>query len=198
MLTMLLALGGSAAIYFLMLFFLARQLSAAPLSWRVLGWSGIPIALAGFGFAARFWNPSSGPFIANRLYPFGSHLQTWAVSFGFTWVAFGLLFTGAALFVSRHRCWTWWTLLFSSWLICWWPHGIIGIAFARNGANQQSLSFYTRWGSNPLGFTVLLTEALILLWHFTFSIVGFIATGREVYRTHKQAVLVGRADRLID
>lgn len=180
MLTMVLALSGAAAIYFVMLVVLARQLAAATLSWRILAWSGIPLALGGLGFAARFWNPSSGPYVANRVYPFGGHLQAWAVSFGFTWVAFGLLFTGAVLYVSRHRSWTSWTLLFTSWLLCWWPHGIIGIAFAWNGANQESLGFYGRWASNPLGFTVLLTGAFTLLWHFTFSIIGFVATAREV------------------
>jgi len=186
MLGMLLAISGAAAIYLVLLFLIARRLAAAPLSWRILAWSGVPLALGGFGFAARFWNPSAGPYVANRLYPFGGHLQAWAVSFGFTWVALGLLFTGAVLFVWRQAGWLSWTLLLSSWLLCWWPHAIIGIAFAWNGANQQSADSYRQWASNPVGLTVLVTGAVTLVWHFAFSLVGFIATGRAVFRGREQ------------
>lgn len=181
-LAMLLALGGAAAIYFAALAVLVRQFGATPLSWRILAWSGVPLALGGLGFAARFWNPSPGPYVANRVYPFGGHLQAWAVSFGFTWMAFGLLFTGAVLYASRHASWTSWTLLFSSWLLCCWPHGIIAIAFAWNGANRESLDFYGRWASNPIGLTVLVTSSIITIWYFTFSVVGFIATARQLFR----------------
>jgi hypothetical protein len=65
-------------------------------------------------------------------------------------------------------------------ILCWWPHAIIGIAFAWNGANQQSMHFYRQWPSNPVGLTVVVTGA-VLVWHFMFSVAGFIATGRAIY-----------------
>jgi len=185
MLGMLLAIIGAAAIYFVLLFLIGRQLAAAPLPWRILGWSGVPLALAGFGFVARFWNPTAGPYVANRVYPFGGHLQAYAVSFGFTWVAFGLIFTGAVLLAWRHLGWLSWILLFSSWLLCWWPHAIIGIAFAWNGANRESVHIYRQWGSNPIGLTVLVNGTVILAWHFAFSVIGFIGTGRALFRARK-------------
>jgi len=182
MLAMVFALGGAAVIYLAVLAVLLRPLAAAPRSWRILAWSGIPLGLGGLGFAARFWHPSAGPYVANRVYPFGGHLNAWAVSFGFTWMAFGLLFTGAAVLASKHPGRMWWTLLFASWILCIWPHGIIAIAFAWNGAHRESLGIYRRWGSDPIGFTTLLSSSLITLWHFGFSIVGFLTTGREVAR----------------
>lgn len=76
---------------------------AAPLSWRLLSASGIPLSITGVNFIIRFWHPTAGPYLANELYPFGNHLQTWAVSFGFAWLAFGLLFTVFALSASSNK-----------------------------------------------------------------------------------------------
>ena len=56
----------------------------APLSWRVVSASGVPLSILGVNFVIRFWNPTAGPYRANQRYPFGDHLHAWAVSFGFT------------------------------------------------------------------------------------------------------------------
>ncbi len=183
MLWMVIGTTGAAAIYVLMFFLVARQLAAAPLSWRILAWSGVPLALGGLGFATRFWHPSAGPYVANRLYPFGSHLNAWAVSFGFTWAAFGLLFSWGVLVAWRHGGWLSWSILLSSWILCWWPHGIIAIAFAWNGANQESVTTYRQWASDPIGRMVVWMGVFTLLWHFVFSTAGFIGTARWKRRT---------------
>ena len=75
----------------------------APLGWRILAHAGWPLSLAGAVFVLRFWVPTVGPYRANVRYPFGTHVNAWAVSFGFTWIAFGLLFTVLAVLASRHE-----------------------------------------------------------------------------------------------
>ena len=130
---------------------------AAPIGWRLLSVSGIPLSLAGLIFIIRFWQPTAGPYRANDLYPYGNHLHAWAVSFGFTWLAFG-------------------------WFICWLPHGVIGVAFAWVGQNTPNVEVYRRWASEPHGFFVLLSGAVILLAHFGLSILGFVMTGVEIRR----------------
>jgi len=72
---------------------LRPDLRAAPLAWRLLGASGIPLVIGGLGFIVRFWKPLPGPYLANAVYPLGPYLNAWAVSFGFMWLAFGLVFT---------------------------------------------------------------------------------------------------------
>jgi hypothetical protein len=155
---------------------------AAPRSWRLLGASGIPLSLGGINFIIRFWEPTSGPYRANELYPYGDHLHAWAVSFGFTWLAFGLLFAGLALLGSRHASRVVWATLLASWFICWLPHGVIGLAFAWAGGNAPSVETYRKWASEPQGFILLLSNALILLAHFGLSISGFVMTGIEFRR----------------
>jgi hypothetical protein len=183
MLWMLVAVCAAAALYLVALISFIRYFAAMPLAWRLLAWSGVPLALSGFGFATRFWTPSPGPYVANSLYPFGGHLQAWAVSFGFTWAAYGLLFTGAVLLVARQASRRSWSLLLASWLLCVWPHAIIAISFAWNGANEQSARVYGRWwASNPVARIVLVSGAVLTLWHFTFVIAGFIATGLSVWK----------------
>ena len=149
----------------------------APLSWRLLSASGIPLSIVGINFIFRFWQPTAGPYLANELYPFGNHLHTWAVSFGFAWLSFGLLFTVFALSGSRERSRAAWTALLASWFICWLPHGIIGLAFAWAGGNAPSLETYSKWSSEPQGFVLLLFNAVTLLAHFGLSILGFVMTG---------------------
>jgi hypothetical protein len=182
MLWMALAVSAAAAIYLGTVYGILRRLASAPLSWRLLGWSGVPLAFSGLGFATRFWNPTPGPYIANKVYPFGGHLQAWAVSFGFTWMALALLFSGAVLLVWQNPGRRSWSLLLASWLLCLWPHVIIAIAFAWNGANQESVRFYGRWWStNPFGPIVLMRSTLMILWHFSFALIGFIGTGRRIF-----------------
>jgi hypothetical protein len=155
---------------------------AAPTGWRLLSVSGIPLSLAGLIFIIRFWQPTAGPYRANDLYPYGNHLHAWAVSFGFTWLAFGLLFAGLALLGSRRTGRVVWATLLASWFICWLPHGVIGVAFAWAGQNEPNVEVYRRWASEPKGSFVLLSGGVILLAHFGLSILGFMMTGVEIRR----------------
>jgi len=155
---------------------------AAPIGWRLLSASGIPLSLAGLIFIIRFWQPTAGPYRANELYPYGNHLHAWAVSFGFTWLAFGLLFAGLALLGSRNANRIVWATLLASWFVCWLPHGIIGLAFASAGHNAPSVEAYRKWASEPQGFFVLLSGTLILLAHFALAILGFVMSDIEIRR----------------
>ena len=164
---------------------------SASLSWRLLSASGIFLSILGVNFIIRFWNPTAGPYRANELYPFGNHLHTWAVSFGFAWLAFGLLFAVLAVSVSRNASRTVWAALLAGWFICWLPHGIIGLAFAWAGGNAPSLEAYSKWSSEPQGFILLLFNALALLAHFGLSVLGFVMTGIEIRRERVKSL---RAD----
>lgn len=178
----ILGLAGALAIYLALFFVIARELTHSPLSWRILAWSGVPLALSGAQFAARFWHPSPGPYVANVLYPFGAHLNAWAVAFGFTWMALGLLFSAMVVYAWPEPGWRSWLVLLGTWVLCWWPHGIIAVGFALNGANRQSMRIYRDWGGRAYGLGVLIVSSILLLWHFTFSVIGFIATARAIAR----------------
>jgi hypothetical protein len=155
---------------------------AASPGWRLLSASGIPLSLSGLLFVVRFWEPTAGPYLANERYPYGNHLHAWAVSFGFTWLAFGLLFAGLALLSSREARRAVWLTLLASWFLCWLPHGVIGLAFAWAGQNAPSAEAYRTWAAVPRGFAVLLASALALLAHVGLSVLGFVMTGIELRR----------------
>ena len=57
----------------------------ALVGWRLLSASGLALSVMGFNFVIRFWKPTAGPYRVNELYPYGSYLHAWAVSFGFAW-----------------------------------------------------------------------------------------------------------------
>lgn len=156
---------------------------AASLGWRLLAHAGWPLSVAGALFVIRFWSPTSGPYRANVRYPFGTHLNAWAVSFGFTWMAFGLLFSALALLAPRAPSIrsAWFTLLVA-WMVCWLPHGVIGVAFAVGGTDPRSVMDYRAWGANPIGALILGVDAVSLLLHIGLSIVGFVITGRSTWR----------------
>lgn len=155
---------------------------SASLNWRLLGASGIPLSVLGVNFILRFWRPTAGPYLANELYPYGDAVHAWAVSFGLTWLAFGLLFTVLALSGSRNASRVVWSALLATWLICWLPHGIIGLAFAWAGGNAPSVESYSKWASEPQGFILLFFNALALIAHFALSFLGFVMTGIEIRR----------------
>jgi len=148
--------------------------------WKVLAGSGIPLALGGLGFILRFWEPLRGPFRANDLYPLGPYLNTWAVSFGFMWMAFGLAFYAFAL--RAPSAGKTWLVLFASWVLAWIPHGIIGIGFAVAGENAESVQFYQDWAAEWQGLAILAASALVLLSHFVLVLMGFAVTGVTLWR----------------
>ena len=178
--TVWLVIGLALAIFAATTVMLWPDLRAAPRGWQLLGASGLPLALGGLGFAIRFWDPTPGPYLANELYPFGTLLNAWAVSFGFMWLAFGLAFFAFAV-RGRHSGRTWLALLVA-WVLAWLPHGVIGIAFAVAGSNQPSIELYREWGSEGGGFLTLVASSVILLAHFVLSVLGFALSGFDLRR----------------
>ena len=162
---------------------LRRDLAGAPRGWQLLACSGIPLALGGLGFVVRFWKPTPGPYLANRMYPLGPYLNAWAVSFGFMWLAFGLVFFALAL--QGSRSWRTWLLLLVAWFLAWLPHGIIGIGFAAAGSNQPSIDLYRNYAAHWRGLLRLSVSSFILLTHFGLALVGFARTGRALWRAGK-------------
>jgi len=155
-----------------------------PLGWRLLAHAGWPLSLAGAIFVWRFWVPTDGPYRANVRYPFGTHLNAWAVSFGFIWIAFGLLFTALAVLAPRATgARPAWLALFAAWVVCWLPHGVIAAGFAFGGIDPSSVTDYQAFGANPVGAAILIVDALLLLLHAIFSVSGFVIAGRPVWRS---------------
>jgi vacuolar-type H+-ATPase subunit I/STV1 len=154
----------------------------SPRGWQLLAGSGVALAIGGLIFIIRFWEPTPGPYLANELYPLGPYLNAWAVSFGFAWLGFGLLFVALALTGARWASRRIWFILLTSWFLCWLPHGIIGIGFAWAGQNAPSIQRYRAWTAHVPGLIVLCASAVVLLGHFALSIVGFIVTWRELWR----------------
>jgi hypothetical protein len=174
---------GGATVAFLAILALFRpDFRQAARGWQLLAVSGIALAVGGLSFVVRFWRPTPGPYMANQLYPLGPYVNAWAVSFGFAWLAFGIVFVALALNGAREGSVRTWVVLLVSWVLCWLPHGIIGIGFAWAGHNTPSVQFYRDWAARARGWLVLGTSALILLAHFSCSIVGFGLTGRQLWR----------------
>jgi hypothetical protein len=175
-------IGVAVAIFATATVLLWPDLRAAPRGWQLLAASGLPLALGGLGFAVRFWDPTPGPYLANELYPFGTLLNAWAVSFGFMWLAFGLALFAFAV-RGQHSGRTWLALL-GGWVLAWLPHGVIGIAFAVAGSNRPSIELYRGWGSEWGGFLTLGGSSVILLAHFVLSVLGFAMSGLDLRRRH--------------
>lgn len=180
-----LVVGAAAALLLVVLSTLRSDFRSAARGWQLLAVSGLLLALGGLGFAVRFWEPAAGPYLANELYPFGPYLNAWAVSFGFTWLSFGLLFIALALLGARHASGRLWFALLASWLVCWLPHAVIGVGFALAGHNEPSVRLYREWGSGWVGLLHLCASALILVGHFACSIGGFVLTGRQWWRSRR-------------
>jgi hypothetical protein len=165
---------------------LRREYARRTLGWRLLAHAGWPLILVGAMFVVRFWTPTSGPYVANSRYPFGDHLAAWAVSFGFTWIAFGLLFAALAVLApaagadGRPPRLAWLALL-ATWALCWFPHGIIGLAVAVGGLAPESTARYDAWAHAPGGTLTLVADAVFLAVHFACSVAGFALAAREVW-----------------
>jgi hypothetical protein len=157
-----------------------------PAGWQLLAHAGWPLSLAGAVFVLRFWVPTDGPYRANVRYPFGTHLDAWAVSFGFTWIALGLLFTTLAILATRatsaRRLWI---VLLAAWLVWWLPHGVIAVGFLFGGTDPRSVTDYRAWAANPAGAVILVADALLLLLHVGLSLAGFALTGRALWRVDR-------------
>jgi hypothetical protein len=188
-----LTLAAALALVAAVVFALRRTYVQRSLGWRLLAHAGWPLILAGTLFVARFWTPTPGPYLANTRYPFGDHLAAWAVSFGFTWIAFGLLFAalavlapapaGRAVGADVRPGRLAWLALVAAWALCWLPHGIIGVAVAVGGLEAESVTRYATWAGRPLGTLTLAADSVLLALHVGCSLAGFVVAGREVWRT---------------
>lgn len=159
---------------------LRRDFRTAPRSWRWLAVSGPPLALAGLGFILRFWRPLPGPYLANESYPLGPYVNTWAVSFGFMWLAYGLAFFALAIRMPRDA--RSWAVLLVTWILAWLPHFLIGVGFAVAGSNRPSVGIYRAWASSWPGLFVLAGSAIAMLLHFVFAACGFSLAALQIRR----------------
>lgn len=166
---------------------LRRRYVRCAVGWRLLAHAGWPLVVAGAVFVLRFWTPTPGPYLANTRYPFGDHLAAWAVAFGFTWIAFGLLFAALAVLApqaaadARGARLAWLTLV-ATWALCWLPHGIIGVAVIVGGLEPSSVTRYADWAARPVGALTLGASGALLLLHAGLSVAGFVLAGRDVWR----------------
>lgn len=149
-----------------------------PRGWQVLALSGVALSLGGIEFIFRFWEPRSGPYLVNEWYPFGAYLNAWAVSFGFMWLAFGLLFGTAAILGPRGLAL--WLALLATWLIAWLPHAVIVGGFLLGG--QQESTAYSDWAEDWPRSLSLWVSGLLLVGHASLSTIGFILTGRALLK----------------
>lgn len=166
---------------------LRRRYVGSVTGWRLLAHAGWPLILASAIFVLRFWTPTPGPYLANTRYPFGDHLAAWAVSFGFTWIAFGLLFAALAVLAPRaaldvRGARLAWLALLVTWILCWLPHGIIGVAVAAGGLEPASVVRYADWAARPLGALTLAMDGGLLMLHAGLSVAGFTLAGRDAWR----------------
>jgi hypothetical protein len=164
-----------------------RRYVESAIGWRLLAHAGWPLILAGALFVFRFWTPTPGPYLANARYPFGDHLAAWAVSFGFTWIAFGLLFATLAVLAPRtatdaRGARLAWLALLAAWALCWLPHLIIGVAVVVGGLEPASVTRYTDWAARPRGAVTLIADSGLLLLHGLLSVSGFFLAGRDAWR----------------
>lgn len=93
------------------------------------------------------------------LYPLGGQLEAWAVSFGFKWTAFGLLFAATAVLSPSKPRGPSAVVLAVTWVLCWLPHGVIGVGVALQGTTGDSAARYQAWAAHPLGPIVIAVDA---------------------------------------
>ena len=101
--------------------------------WRAFVAATAVTALIGLFFAASM-NPTSGPYAVDERYPFGSALRTWQVTVGFDWIAYAILFGAVGSVARRAGSRPLWIATGVSFVILWFPHVAIGIAFLMSGS----------------------------------------------------------------
>lgn len=126
----------------------------------------------------------------------------WAVSFGFMWVAFGVLFSALAVLApasatdargARQAV----LALLATWVFCWAPHLIIAVAVAVGGMDSRSMARYGAWASRPAGALTLSTDGVLLARPFLLSASGFVLAFRDAFArldSPSQAVLSRRGN----
>ncbi len=101
--------------------------------WRCFIAATAVTGIIGLFFAASM-DPTGGPYAVDQRYPFGSALRTWQVTVGFDWVAYAILFGAAGALARRTRSGSLWTALGVSFVVLWFPHVAIGMAFLLTGS----------------------------------------------------------------
>jgi hypothetical protein len=113
------------------------------------------------------WKATPGPYEIGRLYPYGSYLNAWQVTNGFSFMAFGLLFLTAVFAAAKYRSQLLWVVALGSYILMWFPHAYMGVAFF---AYDPSLVSLEMW------LTVI---PAILAWMLV-SGLGFWLSGRDL------------------
>ncbi len=90
-------------------------------------------AVIGLFFAASM-DPSSGPYAVDERYPFGRALRTWQVTVGFDWIAYAILLGAAGSVARRAGSRPLWIAMGVSFVILWFPHVAIAMAFLVTGS----------------------------------------------------------------
>ncbi len=117
-------------------------------SWKLLWISGLLFVPGGAIWTMK-WQPSLGPYMVGEKYPFGSHVNTWEVSMGFGFVAFGVLFAEASIPASKSKNRLSWVGLLISWVLLMFPHALVGVTFV---LDDPSLAV---WGCQHMLFHLL-------------------------------------------
>ncbi len=107
--------------------------ASARWGWRAFVAVAVLTALIGLFFAASM-DPTGGPYTMDERYPFGSALRTWQVTVGFDWIAYAILFGAAGSVARRTSSRPLWAALAVSFVIIWFPHVAIGVAFLVTGS----------------------------------------------------------------
>jgi hypothetical protein len=131
---------------------------APDIGWRLLTWSGIWFIPSGTVSIWMSWQPTPGPYIIGERYAYGTLVEAWQISLGFSWVAFGLLFVGMALTGERLKSrWLWLSLLMSTMLVMF-PHIWLGVMMV---LEEPSLRDFGPWLiALPFGFLWVLAMGL--------------------------------------
>ncbi len=175
-------LGPTLLLLLVLTFLYADRFRAAKASWRLLSLSGCFVSAFGFVWILRGWNPTPGPYRISEVYPFGTHLQAWQVTFGFTWLAFGFLFFVAVLFAASRPSRFAWATLLASWLVCMLRHAAIAVALAWAGEGTiETVDLSNRLPVETQPGLLGATAAVALLF-FSSSLGGFLWTAWQLRR----------------
>jgi len=96
---------------------------------NILVCCGASYILGGMVLVAMSWQQSTGPYAVGSRYPYGGPLESWQVSNGFAFVAFGLAFLAIVSAMVTLRSRVLWAVALGAFVVMWFPHMWIGITF---------------------------------------------------------------------
>jgi hypothetical protein len=150
------------------------------LGWRLLAHAGWPLTIGG-AIVALHAGASTLRGCAGGCGA-GLSAPTWALAFGFTWIAFGLLFTAFAALAPApsadpHQGRRAWIALVAAWTLCWLPHGLLAVV----AFGPVAVAVRAHWGTGAEGAPALAVAAILLLGHFACSAAGLSLSAWEVW-----------------